>query len=84
MEEQKEIEDAVQKEEGKEEVKEEKPSFLDEVRKEKEDLINIRDELRELRANQILSGKAEGITEKEHPKEETPQEYKDRVMRNEL
>ena len=64
-----------------EEKLEEKPSFLDEVRKEKEELAKIRDDLKELRAKQILSGEADAGQEPEKPKEETAQEYGARMLK---
>jgi len=39
------------------------------------------EELRELRAVEMLSGKTEAGKQSEKPKEETPKEYADRIMR---
>jgi len=39
--------------------------------------------LGELETKRVLAGKADAGTTQEKPKEETPKEYKDRIMRNE-
>ena len=55
-----------------EETEEIKPSFLEEVKAEREKLETVRDELRELQAVNILSGKADaGSKEPEKPAEKT-------------
>jgi len=60
------------------------PSILDEVRKERVALEKIRDELKQLRSIEILSGKADAGVQPVPKKEETPKEYKDRVLRGEF
>jgi hypothetical protein len=84
-----------------EEIKEEAPqskkeertlSVLEQVKAEraafeaaKEESRNILDELKEFRANEILSGKSDaGKKEDEKPKEETPQEYSQRILQGKL
>jgi len=80
-------------EEPKAEVKqEEKPkSILDEtkkaieeIKKERQELSKIKDELQQLKSDQLLSSTAGGRVEPAEPKEETPQEYKNRVMQGKL
>lgn len=76
-----------------EETKGEQPkSIVEEAREVRDELIKIREEIkqeRELlekaRAEAILSGRAEaGVQKQEEKKEETPLEYKNRVMRGEI
>lgn len=68
-------------EEQTENVPEVKPTFLDEVRKEKEEMTKLRDEnkaileeMKQLKAEDILAGKAPQPKE-EAVKEEDPAEY---------
>ena len=75
------------KEEVKEETTETKMSVLDEtkasiaeLKKEREEMGKIRDELNQLRSDQLLSGTAGARTEPEPPKEQTPKEYADKIM----
>ena len=70
-------------EEKKEEVK---PTFLEEIRKEKEELTKLRDEIteerkkiQELKANEILSGNTDAVKKQEEKKTESPEEYKNRI-----
>ena len=65
------------KEEPKEEVT---PSFLEQVKAEREALEKVRDELKELRAVEILSGKADLTKPPEKPEEESPEEYAKRAL----
>jgi hypothetical protein len=53
---------------------------LDERIKRYENLIERQEELM---ANQLLRGRSDATMGEQKPKEETPQEYKDRIMRNE-
>ncbi len=57
-----------------------KPSFLEEVKAERVALEKIRDELKELRATEIISGTTDAGQKQEVVKEETAEEYKDRIM----
>ena len=57
-----------------------KPSFLEEVKAERVALEKIRDELKELRATEIISGTTDAGQKQEVRKEETAEEYKDRIM----
>ncbi len=74
------------KEEIKEVKKEDRPSFLKEARAEREALEKVRDdvkgqieELKDLKAQEIMSGKVEqGVPTEEKKKEETPQELLER------
>ena len=75
--------------EEKEEVKEEvKPSFLDEVKREREALEKIRDEnkqileeLKQLKAEDIMSGRVSNAPAPEPP-QESPQDYLNRILKN--
>jgi len=67
------------------------PSFLEQVKAEREALEKVRDEnkvivaeLRELRGNEILSGKTDAGQKEEKPKEETNAEYAQRVTEGKL
>ena len=85
-------------EENKEEVKpeekpEEKPqkSVLEEtkeaiaeLKKEREEMGKVRDELQQLRSDQLLSGTAGGRVEPEPPKEETDEEYSEKFHNGEV
>lgn len=53
---------------------------VDELKSERESLKKDLDELRELTARQLLGGKSSVNREAEPVKEETPKEYKDRIM----
>jgi len=86
-------------EETKTETTEEKPveekkgpisDGIGEIRKEKEEMIKIRDELiaeREkieaLKTDEVLHGTTDAGDSSPEKKEESPQEYKDRIMRGE-
>jgi len=63
---------------------ESKPSFLEEVKAERIALEKVRDELKELKSIEILSGKADAGQTIEEKKEETPKEYAEKVMRGEI
>ena len=72
------------------EIKEE-PSFLEQVKIEREALEKVRDELRaetakqqELRAVEILSGKTDAGQKPAEKKELTPQEYAAEVARGNI
>lgn len=72
----------------KEDVK--TPTYLDEVRAERQAMEKLRDEMKaeaqrfqEIRAIEIMSGKTDAGTQM--PKKElTPKEYKDAVLRGEI
>ena len=51
------------------------PNFLEEVKALRDEMHKQIVELKELRANDILSGKVDAPTEKEKPAEITPLEY---------
>lgn len=66
------------------------PTFLEQVKAEREALEKVRDEnkklieeMRELKATEILSGKAEKPEETKKP-EISPKEYSEKVLRGEL
>ena len=68
-------------------IVEEKPEFekkLDEMRAENERMEKNIKELKELRAFNALSGKADAGRPSEKPAEITPQEYAKRAIRGEL
>jgi len=65
-------------------TEEEKPSFLEQVKAERESLEKIRDELRELTANNILSGKADAGQQPVKPAEETPEEYAKKALEGKI
>ena len=76
-------------EETKEEVKEEPKelNIVEKAAKERQALEVVRDDIRkdlaemkELKATEILSGKADAPKEEEKPKEETPAEYAKRAL----
>ena len=72
-------------EEIKEETEEEvKPTFLEEVRKERIELEQIRADLRELRADEILSGKADVSKPAEKEEEESPQDYAKKALQGKI
>ena len=71
-------------------VPEQKPSFLDEVKAEREALEKVRDEnkvileeMKKIRAEEILSGKAPQPKEEVKP-EENPVDYLKRALENKL
>ena len=71
--------------------KPEATGILAEVRKEREELVREREaankaisELKELKAIEVLGGGSEAGSVPAEKKEETPKEYKDRILRNEL
>ncbi|MHA1302806.1 MAG: hypothetical protein ACTSQE_14715 [Candidatus Heimdallarchaeaceae archaeon] len=73
--------------EAKQTKEEEKKSFLKEVKEERIALEAIRDankqiveELKELRAKEIISGDTSAGQPKEKPKEETPEEYSNKLI----
>ena len=66
-------------------------SFLDEVRKEKAELEKVRDEtkryveeLKDLRANEIMSGSTNAGQVQALPQEDTPRQYAEKVLRGEF
>ena len=71
------------KKENPEEKPEEKPAnFLEELKREKENLIKIMEEIKrdkadfqEMKAQEILSGRTEAGSQKEEKKEISPEEY---------
>ena len=68
-----------------EEIKEEeklepKPSYLDEVKKEREAMEKLVVEMRELRAKMIMSGETDAGQSSEKLKEESPQEYSAKLL----
>lgn len=80
------MEEETPKQEEKKEL-----SIIEQAKAEREALEKVRDEaraevlkLQNLKAESMLSGTAGAAKQKqEAPKEETPQEYKDRIMRGE-
>ena len=60
-------------------VLEDTRNILAEIKKEREEFAKIRDELGELRSEQLLSGSAGGQVKQEEKKEETPHDYRMRV-----
>lgn len=57
---------------------------IEELKKENDRMEKNIAKLEELRAFEILGGKSEGAPQEAQKKEETPQEYADRVMRGEI
>ena len=70
-----------EKEETKEEVT---PTYLEQVKAERVALEKVRDDLKELRAVEIMSGKADLTQPPEKPAEETPEEYAQRALKGQL
>ena len=70
----------------KEEIKEEEvtPTYLEQVKAERVALEKVRDDLKELRAVEIMSGKADLTQPPEKPVEETPEEYAQRALKGQL
>lgn len=64
----------------KKSILEETKDAIAELKKEREDMNKILDELRQLRSDQLLSSTAGIKQEPEQSKEETPAEYSKRVM----
>ena len=64
-------------------VLEETKLAIAELKKEKEEISQVKEEISKMRSEQLLSGSAGGAV-KEEKKEETPAEYKDRVMKGEV
>lgn len=86
MEEQKKAE--TPKEDPKPEVK---PNYLTELQTEKAELEKVRDEIkrdmaefREMKAQEILSGRSNAANEQEKKKEITPQEYARKVLSGDI
>ena len=82
-----------EKEEIKEEPKEEEvtPTFLEQVKQEREAMEKLRDEIKaeraeiqELKATEILSGKANAGETEEKKEEETPEEYGKRALEGKI
>lgn len=77
-------EETKQNEEKKEEVKksvlEETKEAIAELKREREEMGKIKEELQQLRSDQLLAGTAGVRQQPEPPKEETPAEYAKRVM----
>lgn len=81
-----------QEEKPKSKTEEEGKGILAQIREERDLLTKEREaaakqtaELRELRSVELLSGRADKASdEKEEEKEETPVEYKNRIIRGEL
>ncbi len=72
-------------------AKEEKITFLKELKNEREQLQKVRDEntellnqLKEIKAEEIISGKADAGQKKEDPEEESPKDYADRALRGKI
>jgi uncharacterized protein YbjQ (UPF0145 family) len=63
---------------------EKKPSYLEEVKAEREAMEKLVAEMRELKAHDIISGRTNTGQALEKPKEETPQEYSDRILAGKL
>ena len=61
-------------------VLEETKEAIDTLRREREEMAKIRDEINQLRSDQLLSGTAGIRNEPEKPKEESPREYMRKVM----
>ncbi|MEO1955802.1 MAG: hypothetical protein ABGX42_04300 [Gammaproteobacteria bacterium] len=59
-------------------------AIRDEIKKEREKLDEANKKKENLQANEMLSGTSGGAVEEEEKKEETPTEYKDRVLKGEL
>lgn len=74
----------VQEEDTSVSIVEEARSIRDEILKAKEDLKKENDRQEKIQARNMLGGKSNMTTQKEEPKEETPEEYKNKVMRGEL
>ena len=72
------------KPEPKMSVLEETKAAIKELKKEREEISKIKDELQQLRADQLLSGTAGGRVEPEKPKELTPIEYSKKVLSGEV
>lgn len=72
------------KEERKLTPLEETKEAISELKKEREEIAKIRDELQQLRSDQLLSGTAGINKPAPEPKEETAEEYADRVMKNKV
>ena len=69
----------------KEETKEEEtPTYLEQVKAERVALEKVRDDLKELRAVEIMSGKADLTQPPEKPVEETPEEYAQRALKGQI
>ena len=70
----------------KEETKEEEvtPTYLEQVKAEREAMEKVRDDLKELRAVEVMSGKADLTQPPEKPVEETPEEYAQRALKGQL
>jgi len=65
----------------------EKPEFekkLEEMRAENERMEKNISELKQLKAIDALGGKTDAGVQPAEPKEETPKEYKDKVMKGEI
>jgi hypothetical protein len=74
-----------------EENENKKPTYLDELRAEKADLIKLKDEataivnsLEQFKQEKIIAGSAGGHIEAEPAKVETPKEYANRVLNNKV
>ena len=65
-------------------VLDETKAAIAELKKEREEMGKIRDELQHLRSEQLLSGTGGIHIEATPPKEETAKEYADRVMSNKI
>lgn len=61
---------------------EEAKKLRDELRQEKRELLEVIDRMERVAATKIISGKAEAGQGPEKPKEETPKEYIERIMRD--
>ena len=72
------IETAVTEDKPQVSVLEETKELIAQLKKEREEVTKIRDELSQLRSDQLLSGTAPGEV-KTAPKEENPKEYNDRI-----
>ena len=77
-------ENAVQEEEGKEEIKPEFELKLEEMRAENERMEKNIQQLKELKAFDALSGKADAGQTSEKPQEETPEEYARRALQGDM
>ena len=61
-----------------------KKTYLEEVKEEREKLEKIRDDLREQKTIEVLSGRSDVSKEPEKPKEETDLEYAQRALKGEI
>ena len=71
-------------EENQKPEEEVKKTYLEEVKEERERLEKVRDELRELKTEEILSGRSDVTKEREKPQVETELEYAKRALSGQI